>query len=187
MIEVEVEEKFKDITFSCATLFPVATNAGVISLLNAVAQGSGENQRQGKRIYMRDTVLSGVIMKSATQTGESAIRLVLVYDRQTNGALPAAVDILAVDNIAGLYNRYNADRFEILYDETFPFGSVESTTICLNELIANGFPCNYFSTTFNNVQDIMEGSLVLLTYSTSNLTTAGPAGNLYTRVYFDDV
>lgn len=72
----------------------VLDSTGTIQPVNLIASGSGFNNRIGRKIEMQSLHLHGVI----TQTGTSTVstdytRICVVYDRQTNGAIPSLTDI----------------------------------------------------------------------------------------------
>jgi len=98
---------------------------GSIGALNLIQSGSGFYNRIGRRIEMKSIHFKGNITPTANQaTVTDYIRIVLIYDRQTNGAYPAIGDILQSTDQAGAnttncYSGLNMnyrDRFSILRD-----------------------------------------------------------------------
>lgn len=67
---------------------------GQITPVNLIASGSGFNNRIGRKIDMQSLHLNGVCVQTgtATTTNDYA-RICIVYDRQTNGAIPNFSDI----------------------------------------------------------------------------------------------
>lgn len=96
----------------------------VINALNDVAQGVTAQTRIGRKILMKSLLVQGYI----TVTGSPAIpRIVIVYDRQANGALPAATDIFTSNTVMAAMNLDNRDRFLVVAD-IFPGDDSENLT-----------------------------------------------------------
>ena len=98
-------------------------NAGLVSLLNGVQTGTGFFNRIGSRIEMKSLRIRGFIYYALTSI-QDQIRMIIVYDRQPTGALPAPTVILQTRDQAGAatnpgsseINLDNRDRFTILRD-----------------------------------------------------------------------
>ena len=96
----------------------------LVTPLNLVQSGAGFYNRIGRRIEMKSLHLTGLIHSTGKQADQDYCRLLVVYDRQTNGALPAASDILkdydqSGSSSTGVFSGINPDnreRFVILAD-----------------------------------------------------------------------
>jgi len=99
---------------------------GSVFPLNIVAQGSAQYERVGNKIDMRSLELSYTLqpIAAARSCAMDSARILVVYDKQTNGAAPAISDILQdadqagdpfTNTFSGL-NILNSDRFIVLYD-----------------------------------------------------------------------
>lgn len=113
------------------TLFVNPLNTpGNITPLNLVAPGSSFYQRVGRKIEMKSVRIIGYVnlrVPLIMQTNYTAYlaRVMIVYDRQTNGALPAMSDILQNVDYTGVglttslssINLNNRDRFSIIRDQ----------------------------------------------------------------------
>lgn len=104
------------------------TGAPNFQTLNAVKEGASFYNRIGRRIRMKSVHIRGVI----SQTGANAAavvsnflgRMLVVYDRQSNGAFPTLADVLTdYINTGGTastanngINMNNRDRFLVLAD-----------------------------------------------------------------------
>ena len=161
-----------------------STSAGwSINCLNDVAQGTTAITRIGRKILMKSVLVQGL----ATNTGNSA-RVLIVYDRQPNGALPAATDVLTSNTIMAAQNLDNRDRFLILAD-IMPYDQVENIS---NPSANSGFgykryiKCNLetiYSGNAGTIADIMSGSLIMMTNCNAG-TLTGETG--IQRVRFVD-
>lgn len=115
------EKKFLDIPFTTT----VISTTGAFQAVNIIQEGSSFYNRVGRRIHMKSLHLTGTL----TSTGQGAgvyeyLRVMVVYDRQPNGAYPAIADLLSdYDNTGAVtstsyagVNPNNADRFLVLRD-----------------------------------------------------------------------
>lgn len=101
--------------------------------LNCIAVGSGYFNRIGSKINMKSLHIRGFVGPNGT-TATDMGRIVVIYDRQTNGALPALTTILSQRDSAGTAQQSGTsevnldyrDRFIILrdYEIYFPSTSV---------------------------------------------------------------
>lgn len=102
---------------------------GTVLCLNGVAQGDGESQRDGRKYKMNSLHITGRLNLAANTDGanlQSSVntRLVVVLDKQTNGAQMNAEDCF-VDPTAGALAPYtfrnleNSGRFVVLYDKLY--------------------------------------------------------------------
>lgn len=114
-------------------------DTGIITPLNFVAPGSAFYQRIGRRIEMKSIRIAGncnikPILSAQTVYYGFYGRVLIVYDRQTNGALPALSDILQTVPQTGVpstnnysdINLNNRDRFTIIRDQRLTFQNVFS-------------------------------------------------------------
>lgn len=103
-------------------------------LLNAVQTGAGFFNRVGSRIEMKSLHIRGLINNVATGTQDQG-RIIVIYDRQPNGAMPVISDILRARDQTGAattsgtseINLDNRDRFVIVRDYTVVLPSVTNT------------------------------------------------------------
>ena len=91
-----------------------------ITVLNDVAQGTTAITRLKRKILMKSVLVQGTLTNSSGQG-----RILIVYDRQANGAAPAATDVLTSNTIMAIQNLDNRDRFIILAD-IFPYAQDET-------------------------------------------------------------
>jgi len=91
-----------------------------------IAQGSGANQRVGRSVTVCNFHITGFLM--GQQAYPVYHRVVVLIDKQANGALPAAADVFittatvgsgGVGQMNAYRNLDNIHRFEVLYDKKF--------------------------------------------------------------------
>lgn len=109
-----------------------------LPLFNGIAQGYGASERIGNKITMKKILMRFDIVytydSTNYETGNS-IRVILVYDRQSNGTTPGLSDVLALTSDASNttnspLNLYNKDRFQIIADKiiNLQLGVLDPTT-----------------------------------------------------------
>jgi len=169
--------ELKTIDISTTSISPVAV-AGATVLLNGVAQGSDYTNRIGRKTVMKSILFRANIypkVDTASPVG-ATIRIMLVYDKQTNGALAAVTDILNAATYLQPTNLNNRDRFKILMDKFVTTNA--NTTAGGNQTVAGGgtrlvkkyIRCEHdviFGGTGATVGDIQSGSLFMVTISSS--------------------
>lgn len=115
------EQKFFD---SNETNFTV-TQAGAVQTTTMVAgiqQGAGESQRVGRKVVVRKVLLNGdlILPGSATATfTEDVARIIVFWDKQTNGAAATVTQILASASYLSYRNLQQTGRFSILSDKKY--------------------------------------------------------------------
>lgn len=102
--------------------------------LNCIAVGSGYFNRIGSKINMKNLHIRGFVVNNGSSVSDMG-RIIVVYDRQTNGALPPLTTILSQRDSAGTAQQSGTsevnldyrDRFIILRDYEIYFPSVTFT------------------------------------------------------------
>ncbi|AXH76584.1 MAG: coat protein [Cressdnaviricota sp.] len=103
-------------------------------LVNGIVQGAGNNQRIGNKVSLKALRMKGQIINLATAV-QTYGRLLVIYDKQPNGALPTYAAVMQTRDSAGAAtntafsdpNFDNKERFTILRDTTIVFPSVTNT------------------------------------------------------------
>jgi len=157
---------------------------GTVTAINLIRTGSGYNNRVGRKISMTSVEIRGYIAANGATPAEQPTRIMILYDKQANGALPAVTDVLqAIDqagnvttNATSPRNLDKRDRFVCVYDEyKIAFGTSgvagvdlntdESTTIIHKYIRLPNLVTQYQADSSPAViGDIATGSLFLLTF-----------------------
>lgn len=114
------EKKSIDLPFN---VYAIDTT-GVFTPINLIRTGSTFNNRIGRKIELKSVRVDGMLDVIRASTEKDYIRIMIVYDRQPTGALPAISDLLqdtdqATQNSTNSLshpNVNNVDRFSILRD-----------------------------------------------------------------------
>lgn len=113
---INVEHKFKDTVFPRTPIYSTPS----VNFISGVAQGDTQNGRNGDSIKLSSVSVKGLCTVGASATTR-IVRIMLVNDRVSDGAVPALTDILDNSTLPNVYARYNPDnaggRFKILYDK----------------------------------------------------------------------
>lgn len=186
--------------------FVQGVSTGVMSPLNSLSVGSGLNQRIGRKITMRSFKFDGVFNgPCGTLTANSVagwskgtpsvsapvlLRIMVVYDRQTNGAPVQLSDVLASPGAAGLVgsgqvtvsssnNLNNRSRFLTIFDKVYSFGNADTTAKRISIYKKLNLPVIYTSNgpgaNVYDVSQISTGGLFMAFISDCNAPLAGNA------------
>lgn len=188
---------------------------GAVICLNLVRAGSSFFNRIGRRIELKNITFSAIIAPLRTSTAATSeyVRILIVYDRQTNGANPAIADILQSTDQSGAnttssfsgINLNNRDRFRIFADEriTLPnitvVGAITTspsvdidpmkTTFNIKRFIKLGRELTQYKADSAPavVGDIATGGLFLVFLGSTGAGAESYAVNWESRVRFNDV
>lgn len=182
-----------------------------ITPMNLVQEGSSFYNRIGRRIEMKSLHLHGNIIQTGVGTTVSDYaRVLVVYDRQANGATPSFSTIMANYDQAGTststglsdLNPDEKERFAILADERLvlpavtaatglgaPTDSAQRTCFNINRFIKlRGLTTHYKASSSPSViGDVATGSLLLVTIGTAYASgSEGWEAQLSWRLRYDD-
>ncbi len=93
-----------------------------VTSLNVIAQGTTESQRIGRRVVIKQIHYRYNISLPATATAadtSDVIRIMIVIDKQCNGAAADDLDILESADYQSFNNLSNKKRFTVLFDRTY--------------------------------------------------------------------
>ncbi len=130
------EMKFHDVTVDDGV---VAASMNVQTALLVIPEGNGESDRVGrkvtiKRIGWRYEVLLPTTAVAADTS--DVVRVMMILDKQANGALPTNTIVLEDDDYQSFNNLANSKRFRILMDKSYSIncgsGSGRGTTDTLS-------------------------------------------------------
>lgn len=124
-------------------------SAGSIIPLTLIQAGSSFFNRIGRKITLKSIEFQCIITQlNATRASvPDTARMAIVYDRQTNGAIPSLSDIFqdteqnatnTTNSQSGL-NLNNRDRFSIIMDRRFQLPSATNTAGVLTNIWPNSF------------------------------------------------
>jgi len=186
------ELKFADLNTGQGVTFGVDTFGAAI-LLNGIAQGTTASTRVGRKLTIKSLLLKYTWNRGAASTGGSPLRILVVYDRQTNATAPAITDILVVDEFTSPNNLSNRDRFITIFDhiaEDVGGGDVTGGyRYCTSGVLYKSLNLEQMFNTGNagTVGDITSGSIYLFVAQAGFLATANGNFTMYSRMRYTDV
>ncbi len=113
------ELKFHDVTVDDGV---VAAAVNVQTALLTIAEGNGESERVGRKINVKKINWRYEVLLPTTATAadtSDVIRVMLILDKQANGALPTNTDVVETDDYQSFNNLSNRQRFRVLVDKTY--------------------------------------------------------------------
>lgn len=148
-----------------------------VTLLNGVAQGTSANTRIGRKV-----TITKLLLRWTCHASSSSTRFMVVYDHAPNGALPLITDILTLDQINGVNNLVNNDRFMILHDEYVNYQA--SALPVSGKWVYKGKPLQmiYTNSTGGGISDIVVGAVYVMCVGSATTTW-----NSVSRTRFTDL
>lgn len=109
------------------------TTAGVLTLLNGVAQGTTPITRIGNETAATSIQFRAQYIANTAELSGTLVRMIIFWDRQPNGAAPTVATLLDSSVITlpylAPYHRDYQKRYKIVYDKTMVLNpGVESAT-----------------------------------------------------------
>ncbi len=114
----KAEFKFHDVDVDDAD---IASTGTIQTALLTIPEGNGEEQRVGRRITIRSINWRYTVEKlaaTASSATGTVVRIILVLDKQANGAAPGVTDILESADFQSFNQLANKSRFRTLMDRT---------------------------------------------------------------------
>lgn len=174
--------------------FASFTTAGAVILLNGVTTGNDYNTRVGRKIRMRTLLFKLSPYIGASVGIGDVIRVMIVYDNQTNGAAPTVASILQQAQWDSPINLDNRDRYKVIMDKFLPvdacaFAAGAITTGSFTPPVIQEFRNLNMDVQFNAtggalVTAISTGSVYLLAISQNTSSAIGYYYN--SRIRFND-
>jgi len=127
-----VEKKVVDIN---EATYAVENTGTQLALLNGCVAGSQNFNRIGRKICLKSLQIRGYFLATDFSTAQTFARMIVVYDKQSNGSAPTFANIIQSQNIAGttsslatdMVNLDNRDRFEIIRDKQVALAALQNT------------------------------------------------------------
>lgn len=177
--------------------------------LNFPVQGSAPYNRVGSKLMNKSIRIRFQIVPVATNASTDFLRVILFYDRQTNGSAPAWADLIksttsaaaTASNCLDGINMDNRERFKVLRDQQIQWPTYTYTggVISAPGVISDTPPNNqiqdwyvklhgletHYKATAGAVGDIATGGLFLIATCLGNDATAAIVYSA--RLRFDDL
>lgn len=159
------------------------TNTPTITVLNDIAAGSANDERNGTSILAKYLLIT-YIVKVASPAVAVNTRVMVVHDLQNHGVAPTNGELFEQpsNQVTSRLNSNQTDRFWILYDRVISLSVTGEQTITVKKLIPLNFHMKYDGPLST---DWETGSIFLVTVSDEN--TNGSYVSVDTRLaYYDN-
>lgn len=162
-----------------------------VQLLNGIARGDEINERTGRECVMKSIQINGHCYVTGSGI-DQVMRVLIVYDRQTNGTALTAAQVISAagtaNDVVTPRNLENRRRFKILYDRMFQLnasGEPGSSRVFKFYRRLN-HPITFNSGDAGTVADITTGSLYAVVVGTAPAGVSAGTVLLYSRVRYQD-
>ncbi len=178
---VNVELKNFDVQQTAVAL----TTTPVITQLSNIAQGDTTNSRDGAQVRAKSLEFSALINFNSSGS-KTNVRLMLVWDKQTNQAIYGISDLLQDVTVSDVmvtpYNLDNKFRFSVIYDRRFNLTTAK-TSINIKRVFRFNKILRYDAST-PSIADLTSNSLSLVQWS--NEAVNEPNISTFCRLRFVD-
>ncbi len=179
---LNVEFKNHDVTAVGTTI----NLSPIIIQLTNIAQGDTGETRDGSQVKLSAFLLKFDICGNVNSTN-TLVRVMLVWDKQTNQAIYGSGDLLEdttdVLIIQSPYNLDNKWRFKVLYDKVFRLSSASNNAISIKKYFKMSRKIRFDNST-SAIADLTSGSLSLVFFG--NQSTNKPVITYFNRVRYID-
>lgn len=135
-----------------------------IQLLNGTTQGDGNSNREGNSIRMKSVYLRlhNILSQNAAAIF-NVCRIMIVLDKQPNGAIFSGADLLENTGIpvASPYEKDFSARFEVLLDKVVTMSKTGNEGVFYKKYINLGQKVRYNETNGGTIADINTNALYL--------------------------
>lgn len=181
------EHKFVDLA---AAAYAVNTT-GSITHVSIIPQGAGASARIGRKCTMTSIQIRGVVSADNTTTTARG-RLIVVYDNQPNGALPAITAVVDTANPSSFTNDANRERFRVLVNECWSVvgNNLAPTTDSAYQSVdifrRFKLPVKFLAAGTGAIADVQQGALYAILLGDVAAGTADVTAVLGYRVRFQE-
>lgn len=176
--------------FKAVDVLSTATcdTASAVALLNGIARGDEINERTGREVTMKSIQFTYTATVTTGTGTDQRQRVLLVYDRQTNGAALTAAQVLNAADTLSPRNLENRRRFKILYDRTHTLNASGETGSAVTRRFFRrlAHPVTFNSGDAGTVADITTGSLYLVVVGSNAAGVTAGAVAYSSRIRYVD-
>jgi hypothetical protein len=100
---------------------------GQIALMNGVTQGDDFTNREGRKFTVKAIQVQGKVASGPSTVLPTRTKVLVILDKQANGALPTMTDIFQSSSSNSFMNMNNVGRFKVLASKSFVTGGFDTT------------------------------------------------------------
>lgn len=172
---VNIETKFFDAPYSALT-----TNAGAVTTLCNIAQGTAQSQRVGDSVKLQTLSFRGVI-NGNTGSPYAATRIIIFKGDSENAVVPPVNQILQGGQLFDHKTYSDRYRTRILYDRTYVTSNITTIAYPLEFSFPLNFHCNFVP----GLSTIEDGGIYMLLITDAAVNVPSFFGT-YRVLYTDD-
>jgi len=183
--KLKKEEEVKNHDSTINLTIPIAGDNGQVQLLNGLSQGTSATTRIGNKVSFQ-AVYGKINIKAGNGEADGLVaRVILVYDRRTNGTAAAWSGICAgAPTLTGYDLDNDKGKYQVLFDEIYTFNTNEFQRPIKFFIDLKGKRGDYSLGNAGSVADIAKGSLYLAVNTINNTVAVTVAG--YIRCRYTD-
>jgi len=154
------------------------------NVVNLISQGAADNQRVGRKIQMTSFQMRWSF--GPLTTGGSPLRVLVVYDKQTNTSLPGTIEVLEQDDFHSPMSLAHADRYVILQSFITDPISLGNNLVVAGECYKKmGLEAVYSGSTAV-IGSVITGSVFIMVCQQGGILTGSPIFKYYARIRYTD-
>lgn len=164
-----------------------------MSVVNVPSTGALPYNQVGNKIDCQSLAVEAELLQPQTDVSSSTVRLIVVYDRQPNGAYPLITDLLYDNATAVTFNSAisisGRDRFKMLRDCQIVLDPASCLAKHYETYIKLGsLASSYaFSPNVDNITTITSGAIYLIMFYVQHVGTTAPKfDSVHTRLRYYD-
>lgn len=179
--------ELKNIETASTMVPPLTASFCTPQLINGCAQGVTQNERVGRKTVIKSVGLRYIYNTGTAGGAQSQVRIIVVYDKQANGASPLVGDVISGGQFYGFNSLGNADRFIILLDEISEAAQSSAMNVSGKKFMKCNLECMFGGAT-SGIASINSGSIYIMAANNSDPTIGSAAGTVYytTRIRYTD-
>lgn len=176
----------KNLDLNNPTTINFGNATALVTLINGCAQGVGDSQRVGRSVMLKSIQWRWTGVLAPTTTGASALRMIIVYDKQPSGIVSIATDIMTINSIESPMLLANSKRFTVIADEIVECVGTQGPQAWYSKGYRKLSLPQEFIGTSALISSISVGAIYTLFYSQGTLLVANPVSQCYTRIRYHD-
>lgn len=178
---MNAELKYRDEPLGIASI----ANTGSFVLLNNLFQGDSATTRTGNSVVARTLEMRINIRQNPLSTSDAqGLRVILMWDKQANGSLPALNTILQSTDYLSPVNDSYRKRYKIIYDKNFVVNDGGPLIVQTKKVKKLGNTVSRYNGNSGGIADIITNSLLM--YLISSDASNGPTINYSFRLRYTD-
>jgi len=159
--------------------------ASVNNHLTAISQGVSDVQRIGRKVTLK-SLLVNWSWGGSNITGGAQLRVLILYDKQTDGQFPAVNEVVEQNDFHSPLDLARQDRFILLGSFLTPPVSAQNNLNVSGRFYKKMNLPMLFSGAGGTIGDIVSGSIFMMCAQQDGVTGGTPQFQYYARVRFTD-